>query len=157
MQIKSKQRGATLLEVLITVLVLATGLLAMAALQTRSLQYNQSAFMRSQADIFASDIIDRIRLNRGDRSANVVLYNVDYDASAPSSDARARDDVTAWRDAMKKVLPDAKSKIECANAAADITTRLCTVSIKWSDASLFGDHSLTNPDGQTELIYTSSL
>jgi type IV pilus assembly protein PilV len=157
MKLKSKQSGATLLEVVITVLVLATGLLAMGALQTRSLQFNQSAFMRSQANIFAYDIIDRIRLNRGSKSANVTAYNVDYDASAPSTNTRARDDITAWRAAMAKVLPDAKGKIECANAAATATTRVCTVSIKWSDASLFGEHGESNPDGQTELIYTSSL
>lgn len=157
MNYKSKQSGATLIEVVITVLVLATGLLAMGALQTRSLQYNQSAFMRSQANIFAYDIIDRIRLNRGSKSVNVTAYNVDYDASAPSGNTRARDDVTAWREAMAKVLPDAKGKIECANAAASVTTRVCTISIKWSDASLFGDRSDTNREGETELIYTSSL
>ncbi len=157
MKFQSKESGSTLIEVVITVLVLATGLLAMGALQTRSLQFNQSAAMRTQANIFAYDIVDRIRLNRGSKSANVTAYNVDYDAASPSSNARAGADVTAWRDAMKKILPDAKGKISCANAAAAVTTRICTISIKWSDASLFGEHSATNSDGQTELIYTSSL
>lgn len=157
MKVNCKQSGSTLLEVVITVLVLSTGLLAMGALQTRSLQFNQSAYMRSQANIFAYDIVDRIRLNRGAKSANVTHYNVDYDATSTSSNTRAGEDITAWRNAMKKVLPDAKGKIECVDAAAVVTTRLCTVSIKWSDASLFGDHSATNQDGQTELIYTSSL
>lgn len=152
-----KQSGSSLLEVLITVLVLATGLLAMGALQTRSLQFNQSAYMRSQANILAYDIVDRIRLNRGSKSANVTAYNVDYDSSSTSANVRAGEDITAWRNAMKKVLPDAKGKIECVDAVAVITTRLCTISIKWSDASLFGDHSTANPDGQTELIYASSL
>jgi len=157
MKFQSKESGSTLIEVVITVLVLATGLLAMGALQTRSLQFNQSASMRSQANIFAYDIADRIRLNRGDKSANVTAYNVDYGATSPSTNAHAAADITAWRDAMKKVLPDAKGKIDCANAAATITTRICTISIKWSDASLFGEHSARNSDGQTELIYTSSL
>lgn len=157
MKLPSRESGSTLIEVLVTVLVLATGLLAMGALQTRSLQFNQSASMRSQANVFAYDIVDRIRLNRGPKSANVTAYNVDYDASAPSTNAHAAADVTAWRDAMKKVLPDAKGKITCANAAATSTTRICTISIKWSEASLFGEHSATNSDGQTELIYTSSL
>lgn len=157
MKFQSKESGSTLIEILITVLLLATGLLAMGALQTRSLQFNQSASMRSQANIFAYDIVDRIRLNRGEKSANVTAYNVDYDATSPSSNAHAGADITAWRDAMKKVLPDAKGKISCANAASVITTRICTISIKWSEASLFGEHSADNSDGQTELIYTSSL
>ena|SRR6187551_1899010 len=157
MKFQTKESGSTLLEVLITVLVLATGLLAMGALQTRSLQFNQSASMRTQADIFASDIADRIRLNRGAKSANVTKYNVDYDASSPTTNAHAGADITAWRNAMKKVLPDAKGKISCADAPPTITTRICTISIKWSEASLFGEHSLQNSDGQTELTYTSSL
>ena len=157
MKFRLQESGSTLIEVLITVLVLATGLLAMGALQTRSLQFNQSASMRSQANIFAYDMVDRIRLNRGPKSVNVTSYNVDYDATAPSGNAHAAADVTAWRNAMKKVLPNAKGKTACANAAAVVTTRICTISIKWSDASLFGDHSATNSEGQTELIYTSSL
>lgn len=157
MKPNSKQAGTSLIEVVVTVLVLATGLLAMGALQTRSLQFNQSAFMRSQANIYAYDITDRIRLNRGDRSANVTAYNVDYDADAPSTNARASEDITAWRNAMKKVLPDAKGKISCANADAVVTTRICTISIKWSEASLFGEQDEDNPEGETEFIYTSSL
>jgi len=157
MKLQAKELGSTLIEVLITVLVLATGLLAMGALQTRSLQFNQSASMRSQANIFAYDIVDRIRLNRGSKSANVTAYNIDYDAASASSNALAAADITAWRNAMKKVLPGAKGKIACANASAVVTTRICTVSIKWSDASLFGEYSASNSDGQTELIYTSSL
>ena len=157
MKPNSKQAGTSLIEVVVTVLVLATGLLAMGALQTRSLQFNQSAFMRSQANIYAYDITDRIRLNRGDRSANVTDYNVDYDADAPSTNALASEDITAWRNAMRTVLPDAEGQIECADADSIVTTRICTISIRWSEASLFGELSEDNPDGQTELIYTSSL
>lgn len=152
-----RQTGASLIEIMVTVLVLGTGLLAMGALQAKSLQFNQSALMRSQANIFAYDIVERIRLNRGNKSVNVTAYNVEYSASAPSSNARAQEDVTAWRSAMAKVLPDAKGKITCANAAPEVTTRLCTISIKWSDESLFGTYSDENSDGQTEFIYTSSL
>ena len=57
-----KQQGIGLIEVMVTVLILATSLLAMAALQSRSLQHNHSAFLRSQANIIAYDIIDRIRI-----------------------------------------------------------------------------------------------
>ena len=43
------QRGATMLEILITLLILSIGLLGMAGLQALSLKSNQSAYYRSQA------------------------------------------------------------------------------------------------------------
>jgi len=62
--ITSKQHGFTLIEVLIAVIVLAIGLLGLASLQSQSLQFNFSAYQRSQANILAYDIIDRVRANR---------------------------------------------------------------------------------------------
>jgi type IV pilus assembly protein PilV len=57
------QRGFTLLEVLVAVLILAIGLLGMAALQVAGLRNNHSAYLRSQATQLAYDMADRIRAN----------------------------------------------------------------------------------------------
>ena len=56
-------QGFTLVELLVTVVILAIGLLGMAGLQTTGLSANQSAYHRSQATIAISDIIDRMRSN----------------------------------------------------------------------------------------------
>ncbi|MEZ5447075.1 MAG: type IV pilus modification protein PilV [Gammaproteobacteria bacterium] len=56
-----RQRGFTLLEVLIALVVLAVGMLGIAALQARGMQYNTDAYARTQATILAYDIIDRMR------------------------------------------------------------------------------------------------
>lgn len=53
-----------MIEVLIAAFVLGIGLLGLAALQAQSLQFNYSAYQRSQATILAYDIIDRIRANQ---------------------------------------------------------------------------------------------
>ncbi len=58
-----KSQGFTLVELLVTVVVLAIGLLGMAGLQTTGLSANQSAYHRSQATVAISDIIDRMRSN----------------------------------------------------------------------------------------------
>lgn len=55
------QRGFTLLEVLIALVVLAVGMLGIAALQARGMQYNTDAYARTQATILAYDMIDRMR------------------------------------------------------------------------------------------------
>ncbi|MDP2882394.1 MAG: type IV pilus modification protein PilV [Azonexus sp.] len=59
-----KQRGMSLIEVMVAVVVLASGLLGLGALQSRSLAMNQSAHYRSIAADLAADLADRIRANR---------------------------------------------------------------------------------------------
>lgn len=58
------QRGFSLLEVLITLIVLAIGLLGFALLQTMNLRYTQSANQRTQATNLAYDLLDQMRANR---------------------------------------------------------------------------------------------
>lgn len=57
------QSGITLIEVLIAVLILAGGMLGTAALQGRSLIYNNQAYLNTQATMVAYDMLDRIRAN----------------------------------------------------------------------------------------------
>ena len=55
--------GFTLIEVLVALVVLAVGLLGLAALQVMSLKYNQTAYNRNQATVIANDLADRMRAN----------------------------------------------------------------------------------------------
>ena len=59
-----KNRGFTLIEVLVAVIILGVGLLGFAGLQARTLSNNLSAYNRSQATQLAYDITDRIRSNQ---------------------------------------------------------------------------------------------
>jgi len=61
-QIKGN-RGFTLIEVLISVLILGLGILGVLNLQTRALMDNQDAYLRTQAIFLAYDMSDRIRAN----------------------------------------------------------------------------------------------
>lgn len=56
-------RGASLIEVLVTVLVLTIGLLGIAGLQIQSTRSNYEAFQRTTATTLAHDIIERMRTN----------------------------------------------------------------------------------------------
>jgi len=64
-----RTQGFTLIEVLITVVVLSIGLLGLASLQAASLQSNNNSIARSQAAILASDMADRVRANIQGRNA----------------------------------------------------------------------------------------
>lgn len=63
---RNLQAGFTLVEVLVTIIVLAIGVLGLAGLQLASMRSNHSAFLRTQATLAANDLIDRMRINPAD-------------------------------------------------------------------------------------------
>jgi len=56
-------KGFTLVEVLVSIIILAIGILGTIAMQARALNDNQDAYMRSQAVLLAYDLSDRMRAN----------------------------------------------------------------------------------------------
>jgi len=76
MTARYSQSGVALIEVLIVFFVLGVGLLGMAALQMNSIQYNQDAYIRSQATVAAYDILDRMRLNKSVATAGCASARV---------------------------------------------------------------------------------
>jgi len=66
MQLSSKHKpesGFTLIEVLVTMVILSIGLLGLAGLQANSMKSNHNAYLQSQATIMANDMADRMRAN----------------------------------------------------------------------------------------------
>lgn len=74
---RATQTGFTLIEVLISLAILAVGLLGMTALQNEALKYNQAAFLESQALFLMNDMAERIRANSN------AFYGIDYDDPVP--------------------------------------------------------------------------
>jgi len=121
--IKNKrQRGTTLLEVLVSVLVLSIGLLGVAGLQTYGLRYNQSAYLRSQATILAYDMVDRMRSNSNGVASG--FYNSVSTATLPTdpncistgctSQQLANHDIREWGNyfvGTQAVLPSASGSV----------------------------------------------
>src|SRR3569623_1762785 len=60
----TKQRGFTMIEVLVSVVELSVGMLGVAGLQATGQRTNHSAYLRSQATALAYDMIDRMRANK---------------------------------------------------------------------------------------------
>lgn len=59
-----RQRGVTMVEVLVTLLVVAIGLLGLAALQSIAINSAQQAYHRSQAIALSSEVADWMRAHR---------------------------------------------------------------------------------------------
>ncbi|MEQ1661152.1 MAG: type IV pilus modification protein PilV [Thiobacillus sp.] len=111
-----RQRGVSLLEVLISVVVLSVGLLGLAGLQAVTLKNNTSAYQRSLATMMAYDVIDRIRADLPNRANYVVAMN-----------AAGAGNVLLWKNGVKADLPDGNASV-----AISVTEKV-TVTIQWDD------------------------
>lgn len=58
------QRGVTLIEVLVSVLIVSFGVLGLVALQARAIQYSLDADDRNRAALFADELAAQMRLSR---------------------------------------------------------------------------------------------
>lgn len=63
MRIKEKQSGATLIEIMVSILVMAIGLLGLASLQINAMKFQKTASQRSEATQASYDIAERMRSN----------------------------------------------------------------------------------------------
>ncbi len=105
-------KGFTLLEVLIAVLVLSIGLLGLAGLQLTGLRNNHSANLRGQATQFAYNMVDRMRANPVGLAA--ALYNKPTPASTAACltttgctpTQLAQHDMFEWLANITSTLPD---------------------------------------------------
>lgn len=61
---RAGQRGVTLIEVLVSVLIVSFGILGIVALQARAIQYSMDADDRNRAALFADDLAAQMRLAR---------------------------------------------------------------------------------------------
>lgn len=123
-----RMAGFSIMEVLIAMIVLAIGLLGLAALQAQGLRFNQDAYNRSQATGLAYDIIDRMRANR-DNSVDYVQADPGLVCDPSDNGADLVEmDLSCWFDAVEAALPGAAAAIQ-ANADPDYYD----VTIRWVD------------------------
>ena len=108
--VHSLDAGFTLIEVLVAMLILAIGLLGVAALQFKGLQFTHDSYLRSQITFLAYDIADRMRLNR----TNAELYisngsananNCNRSATITDPQAYVNNDLACWQRNVDSALP----------------------------------------------------
>ncbi|TAL04665.1 MAG: type IV pilus modification protein PilV [Porticoccaceae bacterium] len=77
---RSRSGGATLIEVLIAVLVLAVGILGLMGLQINGKRTNYEALQRSAAVSLAQDMMNRMRANPN-RASAIAFLDTNYDTT----------------------------------------------------------------------------
>jgi len=120
-----KQSGLSMLEVLVTILIMSVGLLGLAGLTAASIRNNHGAYHRTQAVWLAYDIADRMRANRAVAIGGG--YNHALNAAAPVGGAVNQVDLQQWV-ARLGSLPNGTGSV---NVAADQSV---TIIVQWNDS-----------------------
>lgn len=129
---RGRQRGASLIEVMIAVLVMAIGLLGVAAMQTAALRNSQSSLERSQAVISTYTVLDAMRANR-----QVALdggYNTGgFICSASGTASLAEVDKAAWLNGWRTAL-GVTGTDESACGSISCASGICEIQLRWDDS-----------------------
>jgi type IV pilus assembly protein PilV len=152
------QRGFTLIEVLVALLIIAIGLLGIAKMQALALSSTGTARMRSVAAIEAASMASMMHANRaywagissGTESVTVTASSSSFTTSdstvaAPSTGCPATaatpctpaqlagQDLTYWAGDLNQTMPpNAKATISCPAGTATVPVT-CTLEILWTE------------------------
>lgn len=126
MSFKYNQRGTSMLEVLITIAILAVGLLGLAGLQSRLQVSEMESYQRSQALILLNDMASRITTNRTDAANYVSASSLGAGMTCPTALTTQKDkDVNEWC----KALQGSAEKIGANSVGAMVGGRGCVASL----------------------------
>ena len=124
-----RQRGLSLIEVLIAMLILAIGLLGIAAMQAITLRNSQSAFDRTQAVVLSYAMLDRMRANAA--AARAGSYNLAETCTAPTGTTTLIvNDHRQWIQELRGTMGDATTTCGTITCVASV----CSITVKWNDS-----------------------
>lgn len=153
----SGMRGFSLIEAMVTLLILSIAGLGMAGLQTVTLRNSNSAWMESSAATLAQDLVERMRANPGGDyatlySAGLAAGNVACDGAAANCDSTqmANYDLTYWKCSLgatalanacnERSIP---GQLPDGQGAVDVVGSTVTIRIRWFDSARNASRELT--------------
>lgn len=121
----SRQKGASMIEILVTMIIVAIGLLGHASLIAVSTKTDNAAFMRSQATLLAHDMLERLRMNPA--LAKAGNFNIALTSDPPTGTTIQNIEIQGWRANISQALPSGKGSVSVDG------TGLATIEIEWDD------------------------
>ncbi|OOG36934.1 type IV pilus modification protein PilV [Polaromonas sp. A23] len=131
MGLKSNHAGFSMIEVLVTLVILSFGLLGVAGLLVSGVSNAASSEAMSKASQLAADMADRIRANPVVAMSATSQYITTYADVAPTSPTSiAERDKKEWLEALAVQLPQGDGKITSTVSAGQ---RKMEIEVRWSN------------------------
>jgi len=141
----TRQRGFTLVEVLIALIVMSVGMLGIAGLYVTSMQAGRTSVFQHHAVTLAGDIADRIRANpRAGAAYALAGANrncVDGGINCSPGDMAAND-IFLWDQQAAATLPNGAVNILYSNAADPATYQ---ITVSWTEPGELRSYVVTIP------------
>jgi type IV pilus assembly protein PilV len=115
---KTKQRGIALVEVLISVLLLAIGILALVTLQAVMSKNVTQTKLRGEASFLANQLIGQMWVDQANLGS--------YTATSTGCTSDAFDNCTNWYAAVRQILPGGTAAVTINNGTA------VTIVLNWA-------------------------
>lgn len=140
--ILQRQRGATLIESLVSLIILAIAIIGMLGVQARTLMDTNTAAGRTQAMLLIDDLSERVKANPGGYAA-LAGYVFDDARSVGSTDCTsaacnatdlAAYDLDRWQENIQSSMPGARYQtfVSSDNSATTTGNRQLGVLIGWT-------------------------
>jgi type IV pilus assembly protein PilV len=133
-------RGFTLVETLVAMVVLSIGMLGIAALGVESLRASRAALVRTEAVTLTTDMADRIRANRdagaayAGAAADAANLECEAGGAGCSPAELAAHDLLLWGDAIVEALPDGHGTVTHVDVDPnDSTPAVYVVTVNWTE------------------------
>ena len=137
-----RQRGITLIESLVAIVIAALGILGIVGVQMRTLSDTQTTVRRAQAIRLIEDLSERLKVNPN-AMASLNSYVSDFTNTPSSSDCStqacnqselAAHDLYLWKESVSSHLPLGKASIFLADGeTVDTNRRQLGVMIAWRE------------------------
>lgn len=135
--------GFTLIEVMVSIVVLAFGLLGFALLQTLTVRYSQSAAYKTQATNLGYSLLDDMRANRLSAAQYVNAATFAQGSIAAGTCAASTGTVSVTAVATSWKCDVVKALGEQAGATVTYVNGVATVSITWGERVRVGENPNT--------------
>ena len=152
-----KQSGFSLIEVMVTAVIIGGSLLGIAQLQATSIRNSQDAYYRATANTLAYEIIDRMRANRTLASTTTNYATALGAAEVAGTNCEAEScsraelsdyDLEAWKYLLSTNLPVGDGAV---TVAVGPTGAEITVTVQWQDNDSTGNRNSYNLNVSTLL------
>lgn len=123
-------RGISLIEVLVSVVIIAIGLLGIAAMESLALRGSQGSLESSQAVMQTNAILEAMRANR----ANAAGYNMALTCNVPAAaGSLAERDRRDWIIALKETMGQGQEDDNTTCGSIAGCPDNCVVTVQWND------------------------